>query len=79
MYLPAGDDPQPQPASTRRIAGWIGNALSLPLMSTDGLAIIGVDPAHADVSQLVARYEGRVPRYTSYPTEPHYTPPVGQE
>ncbi len=79
MYLPAGDDPQPQPASTRRIAGWIGNALSLPLMSTDGLAIIGVDPAHADVSQLVARYEGRVPRYTSYPTAPHFTPAVGQE
>ncbi len=30
-----------------------------------------------DVERLVARYDGRVPRYTSYPTAPHFTPAVG--
>ena len=28
-------------------------------------------------AELVARYDGRVPRYTSYPTAPHFTPAVG--
>lgn len=28
---------------------------------------------------LVARYDGRVPRYTSYPTAPHFHPEVGTE
>ncbi len=27
-------------------------------------------------AELVARYDGRVPRYTSYPTAPHFTPAV---
>jgi oxygen-independent coproporphyrinogen-3 oxidase len=31
----------------------------------------------ADVERLVARYDGRVPRYTSYPTAPNFTPAVG--
>lgn len=30
-----------------------------------------------DASALVARYDGRVPRYTSYPTAPHFGPAVG--
>ena len=30
-----------------------------------------------DASELVARYDGRVPRYTSYPTAPHFGPAVG--
>ena len=34
-------------------------------------------PAALDVERLVARYDGRVPRYTSYPTAPHFTPAVG--
>ena len=34
--------------------------------------------ANLDVERLVARYDGRVPRYTSYPTAPHFTPAVGQ-
>ena len=33
--------------------------------------------AALDVARLVARYDGRVPRYTSYPTAPHFTPAVG--
>ena len=33
--------------------------------------------AAADADRLVARYDGRVPRYTSYPTAPHFTPAVG--
>ena len=33
--------------------------------------------AAKDVAELVARYDGRVPRYTSYPTAPHFTPAVG--
>ncbi len=28
-------------------------------------------------AELVARYDGRVPRYTSYPTAPHFSPAVG--
>jgi oxygen-independent coproporphyrinogen-3 oxidase len=28
---------------------------------------------------LIARYDGRVPRYTSYPTAPHFTPAVGAD
>jgi oxygen-independent coproporphyrinogen-3 oxidase len=27
--------------------------------------------------ELIAKYDGRVPRYTSYPTAPHFTPAVG--
>ena len=34
--------------------------------------------AATDAAKLVARYDiGRVPRYTSYPTAPHFTPTVG--
>jgi oxygen-independent coproporphyrinogen III oxidase len=49
-------------------------------MSRDRGAIPAVyAAADADVGRLVARYEGRVPRYTSYPTAPHFTPAVGRE
>jgi oxygen-independent coproporphyrinogen-3 oxidase len=30
-------------------------------------------------AELVARYDGRVPRYTSYPTAPHFSPAVEAE
>ncbi len=30
-------------------------------------------------AELVARYDGRVPRYTSYPTAPHFSPAIGAE
>lgn len=30
-----------------------------------------------DDAELIARFDGRVPRYTSYPTAPHFTPAVG--
>lgn len=46
-----------------------------PLVSTS------VDPAlHgiADVD-LVARYDRRIPRYTSYPTAPQFTPDIGAD
>ncbi len=35
--------------------------------------------APSDAAALVARYDGRVPRYTSYPTAPHFTPAVGAD
>ncbi|MGD1015538.1 MAG: oxygen-independent coproporphyrinogen III oxidase [Roseiarcus sp.] len=38
----------------------------------------GQEAAIADV-ELVARYDGRVPRYTSYPTAPHFSPAIGAE
>ena len=31
----------------------------------------------ADAARLVARHDGRVPRYTSYPTAPHFAPSIG--
>ena len=31
----------------------------------------------SEADRLIARYDGRVPRYTSYPTAPHFTPAVG--
>jgi len=31
----------------------------------------------SDVAALLARHDGRVPRYTSYPTAPHFSPAVG--
>ena len=34
------------------------------------------DMTHTD---LIARYDGRVPRYTSYPTAPHFTPATGPD
>ena len=37
----------------------------------------GADAAEAEVAALVARYDGRIPRYTSYPTAPHFSPAVG--
>jgi oxygen-independent coproporphyrinogen-3 oxidase len=36
----------------------------------------GTEP-RSDAAALVARYDGRVPRYTSYPTAPHFSPAVG--
>ena len=30
-------------------------------------------------AELVARYDGRVPRYTSYPTAPHFSPAIGEQ
>jgi len=30
-------------------------------------------------AELVARYDRRVPRYTSYPTAPHFSPSIGHE
>jgi len=33
--------------------------------------------ASSDVERLIARYDGRLPRYTSYPTAPNFTPAVG--
>ena len=45
------------------------------------MTAIGVDRTGAgvrsDAAALVARYDGRVPRYTSYPTAPHFNPSVG--
>jgi oxygen-independent coproporphyrinogen III oxidase len=35
--------------------------------------------AAASEAELVARYDGRVPRYTSYPTAPHFTRSVGAD
>ena len=35
------------------------------------------EPTHGEVERLIARYDGRVPRYTSYPTAPNFTPAVG--
>ena len=40
--------------------------------------MIGLAPAAGD-AELVARYDGRAPRYTSYPTAPHFTPAVGPD
>ena len=40
-------------------------------------AISGAPAAASDADRLIARYDGRVPRYTSYPTAPHFTPAVG--
>ena len=34
------------------------------------------DKAAMTDAELVARYDGRVPRYTTYPTAPHFTPAV---
>jgi len=36
-------------------------------------------PPIASETELVARYDGRAPRYTSYPTPPYFTPAVGPE
>src|SRR5208283_811652 len=45
------------------------------------MTVIDVAPAGGgatkDVAELVARYDGRVPRYTSYPTAPHFASAVG--
>ena len=35
------------------------------------------DTAPVRDADLIARYDRRVPRYTSYPTAPHFTPAVG--
>ena len=42
------------------------------------IARTGAD-AKGDTAALVARYDERVPRYTSYPTAPHFSPAVGAE
>ena len=45
------------------------------------MTVINVAPtggeAATDVAELIARYDGRVPRYTSYPTAPHFSPAAG--
>jgi oxygen-independent coproporphyrinogen-3 oxidase len=46
-------------------------------MSTVKIAAATAQPAEAEAAWLIARYDGRVPRYTSYPTAPHFTPAIG--
>ena len=46
-------------------------------MSVLSPAVGSANAADADITRLIARYGGRVPRYTSYPTAPHFTPAVG--
>ena len=46
-------------------------------MSTVKTEVASAQPAEAAAARLVARYDGRVPRYTSYPTAPHFTPAIG--
>ena len=45
------------------------------------MTVINVAPAGGeaakDVAELIARYDGRAPRYASYPTAPHFSPAVG--
>src|SRR5271165_2823753 len=45
-------------------------------MSSNQTAPSALDPA-SDTAELIARYDGRTPRYTSYPTAPHFTPAIG--
>ncbi len=45
-------------------------------MTMIDVAPVGGEAA-TDVAALVARYEGQAPRYTSYPTAPHFSPEVG--
>jgi len=42
------------------------------------MVMIGLARALSD-AELVARYDGRAPRYTSYPTAPHFTPALGPD
>jgi len=46
-------------------------------MSTFKTAVASSQPAEAEAARLVARYDCLVPRYTSYPTAPHFTPAIG--
>ncbi len=45
-------------------------------MSVIDVARAGGEAA-TDAAKLVARHDGRVPRYTSYPTAPHFHPAIG--
>jgi len=47
-------------------------------MSTVQVSVESVEAAGPDAARLIARYDGRVPRYTSYPTAPHFTPAIGR-
>ncbi len=47
-------------------------------MSTVQVSLESVEAAGPDAARLIARYDGRVPRYTSYPTAPHFTPAIGR-
>ncbi|MBV8105032.1 MAG: oxygen-independent coproporphyrinogen III oxidase [Hyphomicrobiales bacterium] len=47
-------------------------------MSTVQVSVESAESAGPDAAQLIARYDGRVPRYTSYPTAPHFTPAIGR-
>ncbi len=46
-------------------------------MRTVNAAPASVQAADFDAAELVAKHDGRVPRYTSYPTAPHFTPAIG--
>jgi oxygen-independent coproporphyrinogen III oxidase len=47
-------------------------------MSKVQVSVESVEAVGPDAARLVARYGGRVPRYTSYPTAPHFTPAIGR-
>src|SRR5271166_3233435 len=47
-------------------------------MSTVQVSVESVEAAGPDAARLIERYDGRVPRYTSYPTAPHFTPAIGR-
>jgi hypothetical protein len=91
MYLPAADDSQPRargnaPHPNQDEVGreWSAEdwhkrrgALTSFLVSIANIPMESAEPAEPEIARLVARYDGRVPRYTSYPTAPHFTPAIG--
>ena len=46
-------------------------------MSALSAAQASANTAASSEAELIARHDGRVPRYTSYPTAPNFTPAIG--
>jgi hypothetical protein len=58
-------------------AGLAKKAEGLTLVKA-GSAACAEHGAMSDTADLIARYDGRAPRYTSYPTAPHFSGAAGR-
>ena len=58
---------------------WRAGSADAGLIHINEAPSVATSLAHMTPAELIARYDGRVPRYTSYPTAPHFNTAVGAD
>ncbi len=58
---------------------WRAGSADAGLIHINEAPSVATSLSHMTPAELIARYDGRVPRYTSYPTAPHFNTAVGAD